>query len=106
MGFTVHIPSTFTQAMMNMEGEKHIHVQARLLRYSESMQDSWLTYLAILLCIGSCEQRMKNYDCFIQIPNKYTLKKEVGTVLLNKQHQSPTPIPPRGLKVKSVLKFN
>ena len=29
MQFTVHFPSTFTQAMMNMEGEKHVRVQAR-----------------------------------------------------------------------------
>lgn len=29
MGFTVHFPSNFTQAMMNREGEKHVRGQAR-----------------------------------------------------------------------------
>lgn len=95
MEFTVHFPSTFTQAMMNVEDEKHIHVQARDLWYSESMQNSWLTYLAILLCVWSCKQRMKNYDCFIQIPNKYTLEKKKSEDSINKQitsksHPHPT----------------
>lgn len=40
----------------------------------ETVKAEWWSYLAIFLCVGACQQRMEDNDCFVQIPHKHPLE--------------------------------